>query len=331
LGVSGTTTMQMTYGINEVVDVNSWNIPLSSGILPTYIWIQAPENWSGTIPDLSVIAVDKYGNIFPETIASGTISPIVDSLTLNTTQTFGKEGEDILLNLNANVQDLDGSETVKLELTGLGADASFKANGIEIDSAHISYAGDTYTITDISASEINAITFIQSAMNNTVNVNAYMVESDGSTSAVASGSPFDVNISTVYPTGGDDTLLYKGSAIDGGAGTDTLIFKNIDTINLSGVNNIANIEKMDMSGNGNQTLSGLSLDQIFLMTDSSSAHTLTIDGNTGDTVVTVDRTGWAKAGETTAGAYTEYSYTKGTDTVTVKIDTDHLTNSTNLH
>ena len=330
LGTNGTMSMEMSYGVSGQVAANLWNIPLSGGVLPAYVWIQGPQNWSGTIEGITVQVLDQFGNSSFSTM-NVVIDPVVDTLTLNTTQTFGNAGDDIELKINANVQDLDGSETVTLTLSGLGSDASFKANDIWIDEANISYSGDTYTITKIAASDINAITFVQSAMNADVSVTAKMVESDGSESATIIGSDFHVTIGAASPTSGNDTLLYSGSAIDGGAGTDTLIFKNIDSIDMSGINNISNIEKIDMSGNGNQTLSGLSLDQIFLMTDSSSAHTLTIDGNTGDTVATVDRTGWAKAGETTAGAYTEYSYTKGTDTVTVKIDTDHLTNSTNLH
>jgi trimeric autotransporter adhesin len=333
LGANGTMSMEMSYGTPETVVANLWNIPLSGGTLPAYVWIQGPQNWSGTIEGITVQVLDQFGNTSSNTM-NVVVDPTVDTLTLNTTQTFGNAGEDIELKLNANIQDLDGSETATLTLTGLGADASFKANGVWIDEAHITYVGDTYTISDIAAADINAITFIQSAMNADVSVSAKMVESDGSESASINGADFHVTIGAAAPTSGNDTLLYSGSAIDGGAGIDTVIFKNIDTINLSGISNITNIEKMDLSGNGNQTLSGLSLQQIFDMSGSGgNARTLTVDGDSGDALSAVTKTGWTKNSETTAGGYTNYTYHNDAtpaNTITLKVDTD-LTNTTNLH
>jgi trimeric autotransporter adhesin len=333
LGANGTMSMEMRYGTPETVVANLWNIPLSGGTLPAYVWIQGPQNWSGTIEGITVQVLDQFGNTSSNTM-NVVVDPTVDTLTLNTTQTFGNAGEDIELKINANIQDLDGSETATLTLTGLGEGASFKANGVWIDEAHITYVGDTYTISDIAAADINAITFIQSAMSANVSVSAKMVESDGSESATLNGADFHVTIGAAAPTSGNDTLLYSGSAIDGGAGIDTVIFKNIDTINLSGISNITNIEKMDMSGNGNQTLSGLSLQQIFDMSGSGgNARTLTIDGDSGDALSTVTKTGWTKNSEETAGGYTSYTYHNDAtpaNTLTLKVDTD-LTNTTNLH
>lgn len=325
LGTTGaTTSIEMTYGIPENVDVNRWNIPLSGGALPAYIGLKAPENWSGTIPAITVNSVDMDGNSSSDTL-NITIDPVVDTLTLNTTKTFGSEGDDILLNLNANVQDLDGSETVKLELSGLGDGASFKADGTEIDAAHISYASgsDTYTITDIAASDINSLSFVQSAMSGNVSVNAYMVESDGSTSAPVAGTDFNVNISAVTPTGGDDALLYSGLAIDGGGGTDTVSLKSGITLDFT---KLDNIEKVDLTANGDHDVTSLTLQDVVDMTDSN--NTLEIIGDTNDSVAAVDTTGWTKSSETDNGTSVTYAYSKdgSSDSITLTVD-DNVNNT----
>ena len=285
IGDNGTVSIQITYGVDEVVVANLWNVPLDNGAIPAYIGIKPPENWSGTIPTMKVNIIDANG-VTTQNDLNVTVNSVVDTLTLNTTKTFGAEGDDIELKLNVNVQDLDGSEVVKLELTGLGTDAGFKVDGVEMDSANISYSGDTYTLINIDASDINSITFVQSAMNADVSVNAYMQEQGvgGTESAVVAGVDFNVNISVVNPTSSDDTLLYSGSDIDALGGIDTITLKqDVDTIDFS---QLHNIEKIDLTANGDHTLSGLKLSDVIDMTDSN--NTLTITGSdTGDSIGTV--------------------------------------------
>ena len=131
--------------------------------------------------------------------------------------------------------------------------------------------------------------------------------------------------------GDDQITLNIGDTVNGGTGIDTLIFTDTN-INFSGITNITNIEKIDLTAAANQTISGLSLDKIFTMTDSSSSHTLTIDGNTGgDAVGLIDQAGWTSTGSTAPTGYTEYHYTRTSDsvTVTLKVETD-LANTTGL-
>lgn len=314
LGTSGNVDIEMTYGVSENVDTNTWNIPLNNDQLPSYIWIQTPENWSGTIPDLSVIAVDENGNIFPETITAGTITPVVDNLTLNATQTFGKEGEDILLNLNANVQDLDGSETVTLTLSGFGdGDATFKANGEAISHT---YAGDTYTIEGISVHNINALTVTHEAMSTTtITATAKMVESDGTESAlVNTNNTFDIKISQSIASSGNDTLLLKdGISFDGLDGTDTLV-ANGKTLDAS---KISNIEILDLNAADNSI--SLTLDEVLVMTDSDNE--IVIIGDSSDSIG-VDTTGWTQGSTVDNGDDTTYTYSKGSDTVKLTVDDD---------
>lgn len=138
---------------------------------------------------------------------------------------------------------------------------------------------------------------------------------------------------SIYAGGGNDTIVFDAAdaVIDGGTGIDTLALSS--SIDFSGLSTVlSNIEKIDLTAVGNQTISGLSLDKIFTMTDSSSAHSLILDGNTGgDTVGAVTTTGWTSSvghGAVVSG-YEVYTYTKGADTVTLKVDVD-LNNTTNL-
>ena len=318
LGTDGTTTMQMTYGVDETVDTNRWNIPLTDGNLPAYIWIATPENWSGTIPNLSVNAVDIYGNIFDETITSGTIAPVVDSLTLNATKTFGNEGEDILLNLNANVEDLDGSETVTLTLSGFGdAEATFKANGEAI--AH-TYDGDTYTIEGIDVNDINALTVSHGAMSSTtITTTAKMIETVGNTSTDIQTDDFLISISQSLASSGNDTLLLEaGISFDGLDGTDTLVLNGV-TLDPS---EISNIEILDLEA-GNNSIS-LTLDDVLDMTDDDNE--LKILGDSADSV-NFTGTGWSSTAE--ESGFDIYTYSTDT-TVQVKVQTEIFDGITSL-
>lgn len=131
---------------------------------------------------------------------------------------------------------------------------------------------------------------------------------------------------TINAGAGDDIItvnIASGDVINGGSGMDTLLFSNTGSINLSGIATITNIEKIDLSGNGNQTLTGLSMDQIFNMSDSSTqSRTLTLDGDSGDVLAAVDKTGWLESSQALNGSYTDHIYTKtGGYTLTLKVET----------
>ncbi len=162
-----------------------------------------------------------------------TVNGVADNLSLTSAATSGDAGQEIAINLGAIVADLDGSETVTLTLTGLGAGAYFKVSGVDIPfastgtAAEAIYSGDTYTLSGISASEINALTLVQSSLaTTTITVTAQMVEANGSVSTPIAGvaADFDITINAVTPTTGDD-ILYLGAGddiIDGLAGSDTI-------------------------------------------------------------------------------------------------------------
>ncbi|MBU3014088.1 VCBS domain-containing protein, partial [Poseidonibacter lekithochrous] len=128
---------------------------------------------------------------------------------------------------------------------------------------------------------------------------------------------------------GNDTIKYDGlDIIDSGVGTDTLAFDSgldldFSTLGSDNSNNIINnIEKIDLSENGNHAITELSLQDIIDMTDSNNI--LQISGDSGDSVnlTDSDKAGWTESSPG-SGEYTKDS--SGT-TVTLKIDTDITTN-----
>ena len=313
IGVNGTMTMQMTYGIDENVDYNLWNIPLSNGEIPAYVGIKAPQNWSGVIPSVEFHAVDDSGavNTNPFDI---TFSPVVDDISISPTQTFGDAGEEIALKLNANAIDLDGSETVTLTLKGLGEDASFSTDGAHTNATYDS-GNDTYTIENIEAQHINDVTFTQSSMNGSVHVTAQMFEHGVTAGSTVVSGDFDVKVNTVVPTSGDDAILYDGNDIDALGGIDTIMLKEDVSLDFS---KLHNIEVIDLSPNGDHTINNLSLDDVLQITDDN--NTLSIHGDASDSVATVDKTGWSETSQSNSGGVTTHVYSHGADSITLKVD-----------
>ncbi len=313
IGTNGTMTMQMDYGVDETVNYNLWNIPLTNGELPAYIGIKAPQNWSGVIHAVELHAVDNSGDVNTNPFDI-TFNPVVDDITINPTQTFGDAGEEIALKLNANAVDLDGSETVTLTLNGLGTGASFATGGIHTDATYDSGA-DTYTIENIDARHVNDVTFTQSSMSGTVNVTAQMFEHGVAQGSAIQSSSFDVKVNPVVPTSGDDRILYDGNDIDALGGNDTIMLKPDVTLDFS---KLHNIEAIDLTPNGDHTINNLTLNDVLHITDDN--NTLTIQGDAGDSVATVDKTGWSETSHSDSGVVTTHVYSNGTDSITLKVD-----------
>jgi hypothetical protein len=212
------------------------------------------------------------------------IVPVADGLTISPTSTFGNEGDYVSLNLNASIIDTDGSETVTLEIKGLGEYASFYNSGTLMSSTYDSFT-DTYTVSGIAAGDIDDISFIQSAMTGTIDVKAYTVETANSAASSSVSSTFDINIFDKIATTGDDTLLYSGGkALDGFTGTDKVVMRFDEGIDFTTDPNIRNVEIFDLRGDtsGTNVLKNLSVQDVIDMTDSN--NTLTIYGDSGDRV-----------------------------------------------
>ena len=302
-----------------------WDIPLGdNGELPAYIAILPPQNVSGTVTGLEVTVYSGEKVLDPEPSTATfdlKIVPVADGININPTLSFGDEGDQIEFNINATMLDADGSETVTLEIAGLGQYAAFYASGVALDFTYDA-TNDTYTISGITPEQINAMTFIQSARNGNITIRAKTVETAyGNTSATTEKQMY-IFIFKVYATTGDDTLLYDGTReYDGRAGTDTLVLRLGEDIDFSTDPVIRNMEIIDLeSSGGDHTLDNLSVQDVREITDNNK--TLRIDGDAGDTVrlLNTDTESWTSDGTVVEGSitYNVYKYQNG-DTVTVKI------------
>ena len=88
--------------------------------------------------------------------------------------------------------------------------------------------------------------------------------------------------------------------------------------------NLDNIERIDLTQNGEHHLENLSLDDVLDITDESNTLEIVGDANE-DTVSSVDTTGWVKDDEHTdsdsGDGLNEYVYTSDSgDSLTIKID-----------
>lgn len=91
-----------------------------------------------------------------------------------------------------------------------------------------------------------------------------------------------------------------------------------DTL-ISGTDQVSNIEEIDMTGMGDNSISSLSAQDVLDMTDSD--NTLTLSGDDGDTV-TLAADEWTEDTEgSSASGYTTYTATVGSETVTLEVQT----------
>ena len=224
------------------------------------------------------------------------VIPVADGLTIAPTNTFGLEGDQIALNLNASMMDSDGSETVTLSVTGLGGYAAFFTGTTPISAAYDA-GTDTYTLSGITADDIDGLSFVQSARTGTIDVTAYTVETANSDTSSSVSSSFSLNISPIIPTAGDDTLLYDGArSFDGLDGNDTIVMRLGESINFDTDPLIRNIEAIDLRGSGDNSIQNLSVQDVIDVTDSNNY--LTIYGDSNDSVNIIDDGNWTQTTQT---------------------------------
>lgn len=323
---------------------NTWMLPLdANGELPAYIGILPPAHWSGDIDTLK-LTVESGEDSLPESkvetfsIGKLTVNPVANGLEVNPALSYGDEGAVVALNLNADMFDskpageTDSSiETTTLKLTGLGEHAAFYLNETLIaDDKHtITYSADnggTYTITGLTQLELDQLGFKQAK--------SALVDRDGNADngiqigveawTVESGAPtqesehvrdtITLNISNQVATSGNDTLLWTGEAIDGGAGTDVVQLRYGESLTGDDLAaKLDNIEVLDLSVDGENSITDLTPEQVKAILGDSSDTTLVITG-TGEDAVTLAGDDWTYDSDASTGGYEVY---KGTvdDTV----------------
>jgi VCBS repeat-containing protein len=300
----------------------TWSIPLVGDKLPAYIAVKAPENWSGVETGIQLNVYSAEDGLPPRVDSKEftvEVNPVADGIDINPTQTFGKAGDLIAINLNASMVDTDGSEKVTLTFEGLGKYAEFFVGNDHYSSTY-DEDNDLYTLAGITQEQVHKLYLKQGAMEtDKIKVEAWTVDSapdlpDSAPSAIDSGS-FDLTISPVGGTIGNDTMLYyTGRVLDGKGGEDTLQLRYDETINFADESKpadfIKNFEIIDMIGNGDQSLLNLSAAHVQAMTDGN--NTLTINGD-GDDLVSLVAGDWTQGSD--IGGYKVFT----SDGVTLKI------------
>ncbi|TKA98150.1 hypothetical protein FAZ78_02340 [Cereibacter changlensis] len=310
---AGTSQADATMATNAggVGGLNTWVLLGEGGSLPPYIALLPPKHWSGTLDDLTLIVTSGETALSQERvdelqIGPVTVTPVADGIELTPTNSFGREGDIVPLNLNASMTDFkdasvdgapDGSvESVTLALRGLGEHASFYI-GTTIVTSGISYdAGtDTYTLTGLSQSDVDGLGVRQaaSALTDTdageagVQIEVTAHTRDGSDVSDTAQSTVTLNLNAQLPTTGDDRgakgLIWTGSAIDGLAGEDTVQFRYGESLTGAELaQRLKNIETLDLGIEGRNAITDLTPDQVLAMTDSDNRQTIT--GSTEDEV-----------------------------------------------
>jgi large repetitive protein len=268
---------------------NIWSIPTPDGQLPAFIGIRPPQHWSGSLSglELAVLTAEQDQDTV-ETVADFDLSVtgVADGLGLNPALSFGVAGEKIPLSLNANMVDVDGSETVTLTFTNLGQHAAFYTNAgnLLLAASYDAAAGGSYTLTGLTSAQVNDLYLVQAARTGTVQITARTVESDGDISAPVT-RPMNLNITQPLATAGNDTFLFgSATAINGGAGTDTVMLRLGESLDFSAFPGARpqNIEIFDLGQAGANNLTNVKLADVLAMTDGNK--TLTILGDAADTV-----------------------------------------------
>ncbi|SDO88871.1 T1SS-143 domain-containing protein [Lutimaribacter pacificus] len=285
--------------------LNTWVLTSDGNPLPPYIGILPPKNWSGTLDNLE-LSVASGETTLSDTrvdvlqLGDVTVTPVADGVTLNPTNSFGLEGTIVPLNLNASMVDFEdasvtaasdeSTETVTLQLQGLGEHASFYI-GTNIVTANVSYdaGSDTYTLTGLSQSDLDALGFSQAASALTdmdgsaaglqINVTARTV--DGADVSADTQSTLTLNVRAQLPTTGDDNLIWTGDAINGRSGADTVHLRQGES--LSGADlaaQLSNVETLDLGIAGVNGITDLTPGQVEAMTD--GANLLTVRGSSED-------------------------------------------------
>ena len=316
---------------------NTWL--LGEGELPAFIGILPPAHWSGTLEQLRLIVNSQESSLSEITATeqgfSLTVEAVAEGLALTPTPSFGNEGEIIQLNLNAEMRDIEqvdatdaSIETINLQFKGMGEHAAFYLDGVLISGTEsVSYADGVYTLEGLTQDEVSRLGFVQSVdALGEVQVRAQTVESEnGDTSAwtheeSAAWAEITTNITPQYGTAGDDQLLWTGSLINGRGGDDTIQLRFDESVTGSELSGSArNIEAIDLTGNGENSIASLSAEDVFDMTD--ARNTLRIDGDGAgvDSVELNTSSGWTlDAGASVAG-YDVYTATVSSQTVVLEV------------
>jgi len=260
---------------------------------------------------------------------NNSVGGLMDDIHFGLQPNTGIAGHEIKLPvIDASLSDTDGSERLKVEIEGLP-----EGSTLSDENGHTFTATASDTVVDVTDWQLDSLLYRTDENGPRTDSLTVKVTSeeivDGAIvdSAVTTGT-VDIHIldQTVTATNLDDTLYFEtGHAVDGLAGDDTLILhpdESIDFSNLPAGTQVDNMERIDLTVNGDHELKELTLEDVIEMTD--ERNTLVIDGEHGDKVNVPDAPAGYSVTQSTDGGYDVYTYTGGSGdpTVTLKIDQD---------
>ncbi|WP_175471240.1 Ig-like domain-containing protein [Roseivivax marinus] len=295
-----TSTMAVNAGGDGTT--NTWLLAAEGQPMPEYIGILPPQNWSGTLEDLTLTVISGETALSEDRvdrvqIGDLVVTPVANGVTLDPTNSFGTEGRIIPMNLNASLADLgdasvpgaaDGStETVTLQIEGLGEHASLYV-GTTLLTEGVSYdAGTgTYTVTGLTQDQIDTLGFRQASTG--------LTDQDGTTGGLQlkvtarsvdgpdESDPVEgfvtVNQTAQQGSAADNTLIWTGELINGRGGFDTVLFRQGESLTGTELgDNLRNIEVLELGIDGANGITDLTPDQVFAMTSGPRALTVTGD------------------------------------------------------
>ncbi|AZR81739.1 Calx-beta domain-containing protein [Thiomicrospira sp. S5] len=173
-----------SFNVSDVADLEK------IGIQPTV------EHVSETLDDITLsVSSGEGGSGNTQTIdvAVEFIAQADDLLSMSPTATFGDESGEVAINLNMNLDDVDGSETVSFTLTGNGDTLPdgmvFTVDGVAY--GNVTYDAGVYTVTGVAYDKVNDIAVtppVGFKGSHDIDVTAWMVESSNNHNADGSVS-----------------------------------------------------------------------------------------------------------------------------------------------
>jgi hypothetical protein len=203
-----------------------WGISLIGGAVPSYLALQPPINWSGTLSNLQIGVWSGEAGLDPvltTALQSVTINGVADGIGLTPTLSFGNEGQIVALNLNSTMPDHDGSETATLSFKGLGEYATFFAGSTPLTASYV-VATDTYTLSGLTSAQVASLGVSQQDGHYDLSVTAFTTDSPGANASSPVSASLSLDISPIVSSPANDILTGTAGAdrIIGGAGNDTM-------------------------------------------------------------------------------------------------------------
>ena len=202
------------------------------------IFIKPPENVSGIVSGIQMKVVSDSGLVSLPLDVTLEVLPVADGVVFNPTEAIGNQGKWTALNLNAVLEDVDGSETVTMVITDNGAGLAGDVLRFKVkttgDILTASWNGSNYTITGITPEQVNDLQ-IQSSVPLSGDLSFKLSTTDTATGLPDSTSAgvtetvaVDIAFTAKFDGSPEDDILdasSQGSAVNykGGAGDDTLI------------------------------------------------------------------------------------------------------------